>query len=219
MNFRKIIGILLLMGLCYVLTTSSSWAGYIFTDTVSTGSGHRTIGFVSGKESERNIQWTHSLGGVPECPGTDQTALSITLKITADDVDMVTDYYGKIFGEFDAVYMSQDEQNWSLLGDLTQDGFSSLTEGYILGPGHPNDPNFLSTSLFDLTQFNLDLNQPLYMKVTAQHGADLEIESSVLTVRCTPVPIPGAIWLLGSGLVCIVGVSRQIHRRKLAAKS
>lgn len=43
-------------------------------------------------------------------------------------------------------------------------------------------------------------------------GYDQDYTDLVVEVRITPVPIPGAVWLLGSGLIGIVGIRKKFKK-------
>ncbi|HDG98530.1 MAG TPA: hypothetical protein ENG73_10250 [Desulfobacterales bacterium] len=216
MGIKKLSLLWIVLATCVFAFVTICRADYVYSDTKTNGSGYATIGFVSKQSLVRKIDWEHDMGGYPECSngGQDLKSFIITLEVTTDDVDKVVDTQGNIWGEFDSVYISQDQENWSFIGQLTQMESYTLDEGYVPGPGHGDNLAFLCTSVFDLSSVGLDLTQKLYIKVSVQKRADLEIEKSVLTVRCSSVPIPTSVWLLGSGFICLVGVSRKLTTKK-----
>ena len=127
-----------------------------------------------------NVDWTHTYDG--SVPG----PVTATLSIYADDVDM---------GEIDKVYL-----NGTYLGDL-------VSYGAFDNNRPPGAPVNTSVTIFDVTPF---LSAIMNMHIEVFNGASsyaVEILTSTLTVSSTP--IPGAIWLLGSGLVGLVGIRRK----------
>ena len=64
---------------------------------------------------------------------------------------------------------------------------------------------------FDIgTRYNKDLgmfiNDPL---TTTQYA---KVSQTIFSQYHHPVPEPGAIWLLGSGLMCLLGLSRRFRK-------
>lgn len=61
---------------------------------------------------------------------------------------------------------------------------------------------------FDVTEY---LNDGfIWLKLTDDCG-DFMIKKSVLDIECTPVPLPGAAWLLGAGMFGVIGVRRRLR--------
>lgn len=126
------------------------------------------------------VDWTHTYdGSVP-------TPLRANLSILADDVDN---------GEIDKVFI-----NGNYIGDLNfYGGFAN---------NRPNGAGeYTSLTTFDVTPF---LAAVMNIHVEVFNGASsyaVEILTSSLEV--TAVPIPAAVWLLGTALLGIVGMRRK----------
>lgn len=131
------------------------------------------------------IDWSHTYDDSVDSPYTAK------LTVTAFDVDL---------GEVDKVYLKNDSGADIYLGDLVQLG---TWDSY-----HDNPYNYYTTTEFDISSYlapNMDFYVMIYNGL-ANHA--MSITTSVLEVTATP--IPGAVWLLGSGLVGLVGIRRKM---------
>ena len=93
------------------------------------------------------------------------------------------------------------------------------------GFGNTGGPhNWLSVGTADLTSTmwdgvtSIDLSlSSILMAITTSSGESAQIQekftaSSVVAIETTPVPVPAAVWLMGSGLLTLCGVA--IRRRR-----
>ncbi len=128
-----------------------------------------------------SVDWTHTYdGSVP-------TPLRATLSILADDVDN---------GEIDKVFI-----NGNYLGDLNF--YGGFANNRPAGAGE-----YISSTTFDITPF---LAAVMNIHVEVFNGASsyaVEILTSSLEV--TAVPIPAAVWLLGTALLGLAGIRRKL---------
>ena len=107
---------------------------------------------------------------------------SATLKLTFDD-DQDGPEWGRLF-------LSRDKGNT----------WNTIESRLWIDPGTYN---------WDVLSY-LD-NGSLWAKVMGYgNGADFFFDKSVLELHTKPVPIPGAIWLLGAGVLGLVGLRRKL---------
>lgn len=93
------------------------------------------------------------------------------------------------------------------VNDLNFDLLANNTELYVNGDyttnllaGHSN----YEGTLFDLLGYNLNNVSSLSFEASAG-------STGIDDITYTPTPIPGALWLLGSGLVGMVGLRRKFR--------
>ncbi len=125
-----------------------------------------------------------------EYDGSVSSPYKATLTITAFDVDN---------GEVDQVFLKTGSGD-VYLGDLTQ---LPTWDSY-----YPGTYNYVTTTVFDVTPY-LAADMDFYIMVyDGANSHAMKLVTSVLEVTATP--IPGAAWLLGSGLLGLVGLRRKI---------
>ena len=74
------------------------------------------------------------------------------------------------------------------------------------------DPGDTTTGHFDSEVFWLPIDyNPEWVSVDVQ-GQNVFIFNGIIEHQCAPVPIPGAVVLLGSGLVGLAGIKRKIKK-------
>ena len=82
---------------------------------------------------------------------------------------------------------------------------SGKTQVFLRYLGTENAPMTYTGKLFPA-----DLNSALYHTVVAQFGTAFSVNAAVgLSDSVSPVPLPGAVWFLGIGLVGLVGIRRR----------
>lgn len=155
------------------------------------------------------VIWEHSLSFEgSEC----ESCATIGLTIWADDVDQ--------YFEIDEVWIYQGESLGIKMGVLDHYDYEGKTydtpgpdEEQGLG-GNKVSETFLSIDCAEY-EFVLDPTQSLVVRVEDIKGdyARFEIEKSMLEVQCTPIPVPSALLLLGSGVFGLLGV-RKIFVKK-----
>lgn len=190
----------------------TDWADYPAASPGNPGSpGSSSAAEVVGfRGTNRTIEWQHSGISEPSYP-----VEYIKLTIIADDVDGAPSE-----GEqWDGYPDFNDGENlngvsvgngsyWVYLDDLT------MLDSYSLGGPDLFDSgnDHLTTFEFTMTDEDVDgslsdfLASTLYMKVDVEDWWECEIETSTLEVGV--VPLPGAVWLLGSGLLGLAGARR-----------
>lgn len=166
--------------LTITLLLASTAAFAAFTQTVTPDANNSGYQFVE-------VNWTHTYDG--SVPG----PVKATLGIWADDVDSAA--YGRD-AEVDKVFL-----NGTYLGDL-------LTYGDFDDNRPDGTPQNLSYTEFDITPF---LAAVMDLRIEVFRGASsyaMELIDSTLTVSSTP--LPGALWLLGTGLFGMVGIRKKL---------
>ncbi len=170
--------------LTITLLSVSSVAFAAFVQTVTPDAANSGYQFVE-------VNWAHTYDGSVPDPS------RATLTIWADDVDDASPGWpaSGYPAEQDKVFL-----NGVYLGDL-------LTYGEFDNNRPDGIAQNLSMTVFDITHL-LAPTMAFQIEVfngTASHA--MELISSTLTVA--PTPIPGAVWLLGSGLVGLMGLRRR----------
>ena len=164
-------------------------------------------GYVDRYSEDRVIEWWHPLGE-SGCSGCNE----LKLTITADDVDAggwIGDY--EIPAEIFYVTVFQDlgdsEKKYEFSEPLASYGgftpFSEIQEG----PGGNLSITELVVNCSDLA-FDIDFALDLGVRIEVGAGLDLEIERSQLQI--SPVPAPSALFLLGTGVLGVVGLRRKL---------
>ncbi len=168
----------------------------------------------SGVDGDGNPQTGTALIGIPQTSGSFGTYDDVS---GAFDVTLATDLLGiptfslSGFMTFDnSGYLSPSSTLEitfnTLLGDFTTDFI--FGQGVVCCNTSTNPPNSFNNGLMTLWGNNdpaaLDLSNSFLSKYFADPvlGLDLRIE-------LTPVPVPAAVWLFGSGLLGLVGVARR----------
>jgi len=183
---KKFIVLLLAMG--FVMATAGMAGASIYASSIVEGTTqHNWIGGCHGELDASVIlgapdgQLTGWGGGDPES--------SITLGFDAtladgDGDDLII--YG--FGPYATdVSVSTDNNTWTSLGTL-----SRATPGTVI------------SWEFDFGDFSVVSAN--YVKLTSGQGKFIDAVEGV-----NPVPVPAAVWLLGSGLISLVGIRRRSH--------
>jgi hypothetical protein len=106
-------------------------------------------------------------------------------------------------------------------GNARSDSSDKLRFGWSDGPG----PLTLLATALDLgqnpavTAFTFDLPAAAENLADFRFGLLTEVDGATdaarireVTLIGDPVPVPGAVWLLGSGLVCLVGVRKKLKK-------
>ncbi len=176
---KKILFMLGLLALAVALPVAGQ-AGYVETVYVF------QIG--DTREGPVTLSWNHFYDGsaFPE--------LGASLTIIAEGIDT---------GEDDLVYF-----NGHFLGQLVQQSFYNASFDINPGPGALGFPlTALTTSFFTLDPSWLLVGNNLVEIVVDPANWIMEAEISTLAV--CQIPIPGALWLLGSSLVGLAGLRRK----------
>ncbi|MBN1842796.1 MAG: PEP-CTERM sorting domain-containing protein [Deltaproteobacteria bacterium] len=177
--------------------------------------------------NDRWIEWSHPLDwqgceGEDGCPGCEY-GFTLNLTIFADDVDgygwtTPTSYER----EDDEVWIYQgtwdETSNKFFMGYLEDFGDQTIFTGPDLTDASDaaHSESSWSKMSSELVGFDLDPSSPLFVRVLVEgdgqpRGAwdwECEIESSNLRIDCTPIPVPSALLLLGSGVIGLVGLRR-----------
>ena len=176
---------------------------------------------VNRGDEVRIVEWVHTLEGYGECDGQmvgdyglaeqGNGPVWVGLIIWADDVD----FKGLPLLGGDETFVRISDGLRSLdLGALEPWSGGITGDGYTSGRGQGK----ISVTVFDSDAIpgllTLNYGDPITVTVSVLSGWEVEIESSQLEVRCAAVPIPTSVWLLGSGLICLVGVSRKLTTKK-----
>lgn len=94
---------------------------------------------------------------------------------------------------------------WNLI-DLNADAWLTVGELYVL--------EFISSSPNGVTRQSGNYygdGRYIFKGTPQTSGSDLQFRTYYDTEAQAPVPIPGAVWLLGSGLLGLMGVRRAKH--------
>ena len=132
--------------------------------------------------------------------------------------------YGDVIGETEIAQISFTPVNDGINAVITSFdlGFNSggiASEWRIYNATH----NFLLASSGPLTgtpdtqSFSPNISEPETIHLQWSNAANVAIDNVVYNVTTAPVPIPSAIWLLGSGVMCLVGVRGRFSNRNLSA--
>lgn len=133
---------------------------------------------------------------------------------------------------FDMLYDTSELDNWSAsfdLGGTSETSPGSLNNQFFsLSPG--TDVTFASTGAHLLSSITFDILNPVQaldglpdFSVASQIGdlfdgfgtsdfQTLQFEGAAGADVGSPVPVPGAVWLLGSGILGIMGLRRKSRR-------
>ena len=129
-------------------------------------------------------------------------------RMTGDSVSVDVDPYLRVFDWFDAVPVigTEETQHVTVTGDLTiNDGNLhdwSAAGGFDLTTGTWDGVNHVGLTLQNtLNATSLILGDSALIQKKAI-GASIDVSTS-------PIPVPAALWLFGSGLLGLVGVARR----------
>ncbi len=119
--------------------------------------------------------------------------------------------------DLDGDYASVDN-NYSLTFGIDNNffGVGWIETVYAFTPGNEDDPDVVSTT----TTINGNLDSEDYVESLSNINAGENFSSGIfgdievyaLWNEAAPVPVPGAVWLLGSGLIAIFGIRRRVNR-------
>jgi hypothetical protein len=145
-------------------------------------------------DGDSSTAWTAVMGGGPNDPQWIIVDLQNQVQITR--IDLLFSQYigGPFFGytnEYN-LYTSIDGADWSFVGS------GILTEH--------TDPE-LYTDIYAISGDSLR-----YVKYEVVGGTHWASITEIETYDTSAVPIPAAVWLLGSGLIGLVGIRRRIHK-------
>lgn len=174
----------LLIGVCALMLFVAAKAEALYIETLD----------VYDVGTSVTLSWNHTYDGSasPEA----EAFLTIIAEGIDDD--------GASLVETDLVYF-----NGNLLGELTKQNFYNPGFQIKPGPGALGSPlTELTTSIFTLDLAWLNVGNNLVNVVIDPSNWIMEVETSTLSV--TPVPEPGTIILLGSGLIGLVFARRKM---------
>ena len=107
------------------------------------------------------------------------------------------------------VYFDQDDTTWkaSLL-----EGFNPATNGISLGA----NPYFdlyaeVNSSTQDFTYSYTEVQADLQYGLNFAAGS-VDTDFQLTMTDASPIPLPGAAWILGAGLLCLIGFRRTSRR-------
>ncbi|MEN6620481.1 MAG: VPLPA-CTERM sorting domain-containing protein [Smithella sp.] len=170
-------------------TTNWIWSGnYAIVDGSTTGKNAAPYGKSS---ADASFYIT-----VPK----DVTAQSVSATATLPNTGSYYNYFGLWWGSVDAY------NTITFLKDGNETG-ESFTGTQVVGSnaanGSQTDPNSnLYVNFVDLKDFN-------GVRLTSSQYA---FEADNLSAGRSPVPIPAAAWLLGSGFIGLVGIRRKLNK-------
>ena len=145
------------------------------------------------------------------------TDLSATLTFTWHDDNNLN------YGNWNTTAIYTDTNNWDTIHDttifppypdlanVTLDG-TTVIETVEVGVDNTTDPSTYEYVLSDLSM--LDDGELVYLVQAERYSSartDFVLDSITLTINGTPssVPVPGAGWLLGAGLLSLSGIRRK----------
>ncbi len=182
--------------------------GWYRSPTSPTGAGYRPT-WISGSYVGMNDNYNGATGYIWQVvneanfPGWIEDGIAKHIDLTFDYFIDGTNNYVQAFlyyqpaGNTDA-FGTPTSTTWTLAFD----------SGQLMG-----DYNAWKSADYDIdiTDF-----QPQYVALVfkfytkgSSSGAESYIDNVCMVAQCTPVPVPGAVWLLGSGLVALVGLKRR----------
>ncbi len=125
---------------------------------------------------------------VPQFNSTNYTINSVTLNYTLSDTDNSSDKFTVVTGSSDGSITIAPQVNQNVVGTGQSKSFS-----YVF-----------STS--DLTYLN---DGKLQFTIATGGSTNITVEQAQLVLTATPVPIPAAGLLLGSGLIGLIAIRRK----------
>lgn len=165
-----------------LVTTQYSDVGAIFIDSYSGGAHANNIltSMMSGS-SAPNVLWVDQGSGV-------STGQYLEIE------------FSKKVNSFSAIFGTSLSANitFNAYSGATLLGTQSLIGGTLIGGVRSGEISF--SSLVDITSVRMYSN-PV--------GTDTSFNFSIDNVTISAVPVPAAVWLLGSGLIGLLGVARK----------
>ena len=121
------------------------------------------------------------------------------------------DGWAKVLDWNNLLFGASIQQNLTITGDLTIN--DSNTHNWTGATAF----DIAGSSLAGIDHIGLQLQNNLYASTTSQ-GESAWIEKKIvggsidMSIITTPVPVPAAVWLFGSGLIGLVGIARRRAR-------
>ncbi|MBU0768049.1 MAG: VPLPA-CTERM sorting domain-containing protein, partial [Proteobacteria bacterium] len=130
---------------------------------------------------------------------------------------------GEVIDVTDALLEIQLDLTLSNYGSFNLGVYVSAGDGIYLDSLVYSDPSNLEISDYiwyidfsDITYSELALNaiedKSFKVQLFSNIGSITNVDSSTLSGNFNIVPIPGAIWLLGSGIIGMVGIRRKFKK-------
>ncbi len=87
-------------------------------------------------------------------------------------------------------------------------GVFAVSQGSGIDTKHPDLLNFFSeTGPFNFANANIQLSD-LFAPISSGAGFNTNVTQAIIS-NVNPVPVPGAVWLMGSAMIGLVGASRR----------
>lgn len=145
------------------------------------------------KDTDNNLLWLDYTPLLNEWPYQDiwAGALQIQINTGSDELELWDNWRLPEIDEYDQGIVTSD----LFLEVLTSWYWSKTLYGTLASEGNPPEPFYYYFNFETGTDGNEGyLRQPLY------------------ALAVTPVPVPAAFWLLGSGLIGLVGLRRELRK-------
>jgi hypothetical protein len=239
MDWKRIGTVSALLFMCFCLTVATAW-GYQYetyyddkegltVDVVDMWEGSDTDAtplygqpfFMDGPGLTNILYIPANFFSFSSGGATDDTNGTLTMTLRAKDFFAINKVTIAEVGGWEFTGNGSADTNASYSGT-----FSGGTESATLSAGpyndndNPDDGDFFTNGELDfsgqgLTEVTITLENFLHTESETGTSARIEkelISESVEVVFYTqPVPIPGAAWLLGSGLLAVIGIRRRNH--------
>jgi hypothetical protein len=136
----------------------------------------------------------------------DLSAFDITLNWDANLLAFNNYTLGEQLGEIPA-----DAEDWSL-GETSPGNLNLVEVSYLYDLSFQADSFTLATLNFTAMEEGLAILEIADQILSDAYGDQFDnIITSPGYIQINPVPVPAAAWLLGAGLLCVIGIRRRTH--------
>jgi hypothetical protein len=202
--------------LAFLLTFSVAGAGVASTITLDLG---QTLIPYANQGSIGAASYDHDTG-ILTFEGDTWQALTLNTPITSDSIvsfDFRSDLQGEIHGigfDSNTNFVAEDSKNFfHLYGTQKREGpwWVANDQYSYLGATHYPDTNGWVRYTIPLSGLTpgIDFNYLIFVNDNDKPGAQNNVHSEFRNFTVTSVPVPAAAWLLGAGLLGLIGIRRK----------